>query len=164
MHMPIRSKLSRHKTKLGLILAASVAITSIVLFSYSQKASYLDELRNIKTSYTIYAPDRLDDSLSFSYDSIAYSQGILFYDIKSTTTDGTISVSQQLAPTEKIPVELPKTKELQVEAGRAIISRFSDDKTIVTITNQQSILTLNIPFQISDAKLTSTLESFKAVR
>lgn len=155
------SYFAHNKIKVILAVFTFSVVGLLLTFWYIQNSDDFDRLRKLKTSYTIYAPVNLDKPLVFSPTSVLYSQGVLFYDV--TSEGKSISVSQQAAPNKKIPMELPKTKELQVDAGRTIISRFNNDRVVVSITNQQSIITLNIPFQISDAMLVSLLESFQAV-
>lgn len=153
------SGLSKKTMVIGiLVITLIIGVVSMWIFLRDSNGT-LTKIRSLNPPFTAYYPSRLPDGVTISEKSLSYDDGVLIYTI--ATSSGALSLSQQPLPEGRLQTELPKTKELQVQAGKATITRFGHDRVIVTITNEESLLILNGSFKISDSELEPILQALK---
>lgn len=160
----LKLKISRGILILSMTLLIITVTGLIVILSINNKAtSVQSRLQQINVGFDIYYPSPLPSGMKVEPNALNVDQNIVNYLI-SDESGGTINVSQQALPKTQLGTELPKTREVQVDAGKAAISRFDSKSAAIIIKNDSSMIIINSKAAISDSKLNELLASLKAVK
>jgi hypothetical protein len=151
----------KRKRLVVFFVIVTLLIITLGLYTRAKSNTIPSAIRTAQVSYTIYFPKQLPKGLKMTSDATS-NRDVLTFRIASHQ-GGNIVVSQQMLPSRALTTKLPATKEIQVAAGKATISRFTSNQSVVTITNSQSFLTLNIKDKLSDDTLIALLESFQPI-
>lgn len=131
---------SRYLVYPGVILAVVMLIGAFVYRQASIRPYQYPFSNDVQKQldFRVIYPTRLPKGYILDKKSVTVSDDTLLYSIKTPT--GEITVTQQAKPKNEIGVEFPQTKRLDVAVGKAIISRFKDSQTIISVTTTDSLV------------------------
>jgi hypothetical protein len=156
--------MSRGKRKtliVGLMVTISIACAGSAYYVLDKKtASVFNEEFQNRSSFKIVQPTNLPDGFSVDKSSAISTRDMLSYKIK--TPRGEIAAVQQPKPRQEVTTQLPITSQLQVKAGKVVVSRFANiSQTVVSLTTDDSLLFLNTQVALTDDEISTLVNGLE---